>query len=96
MSTPAPRSVPLPPLSQLTSTSRPIKLVAFDFDLTLLTDHTYGRHSGPASSLLPLLRPTAMRLLKEAAEARGVRAAVVTSSMQVDMIKVRGGGALSV
>ena len=81
-----PSSTSLPPLSKLLKRQK-VKLLAFDFDLTLLTIHTSGRHRGPPASLQPSLRPTLLPYLRAAASSTRLLTSVVTSSSQVPLIK---------
>nr|KAG5693033.1 hypothetical protein BaRGS_005657 [Batillaria attramentaria]KAG5707023.1 hypothetical protein BaRGS_019628 [Batillaria attramentaria] len=63
-----------------------IKLLALDFDLTILDIHTYGKWDGPVEKLVPHVRPC-MRDLIEMAQSKGVFVCIVTFHRQMDLIQ---------
>lgn len=63
-----------------------IKLLALDFDLTILDIHTYGKWDGPVEKLAPHVRPC-MRDLMETAVNKGVNVCIVTFHRQMELIQ---------
>ncbi|DBA04871.1 TPA: hypothetical protein N0F65_006873 [Lagenidium giganteum] len=63
-----------------------IKLLAIDFDATLLSIHTSGRWEYSAVELCPYVRPLFLALIRVASEA-GIHVSVVTFSPQVALIR---------
>ena len=63
-----------------------IQLVAFDFDKSILDIHTKGKWKGPASDLVPHVRPDMKCLIRNCRE-RGIHVAVATFSTQKDLIQ---------
>lgn len=62
-----------------------IKLLAFDFDLTLLNIHTHGRWQSGAVELSEHLRPVFVELIKQCMK-NSVIIAVVTFSQQTELV----------
>merc|ERR1719399_555177 len=62
-----------------------IKLLAVDFDLTLIDTHTRGDWVGPAQALVSRGRPYLKQLVEEALR-RGLYVSIVTFSPQVSLI----------
>ena len=63
-----------------------IKMVAIDFDLTLVSVHTNGEWMFTARPLASRVRPGFPELLREASQ-RGLRLAIVTFSPQVKLVR---------
>ena len=62
-----------------------IKLVALDFDLTLVSIHTQGRWTGSAETLSKYLRPIFIELISQCLR-RDIVVAIVTYSQQTELI----------
>lgn len=63
-----------------------IKMLAIDFDLTLVSVHTNGEWMFTARPLASRIRPGFPELLREASR-RGLRLAIVTFSPQVELVR---------
>ena len=66
---------------------RQIRVLAFDFDLTILDIHTQGQWQGPADELLDHIQPWAKCLMRAVLEHSQVILAVATFSSQPAMIR---------
>ena len=66
---------------------RGVKLVALDFDQTILDIHTGGAWRGPSSSLVQYVRPCFKALIEAALAEPRVHLCVVTFSTQPGMIE---------
>ena len=62
-----------------------VRLIALDFDLTLLDTHTGGSWEGTAAELVSHVRPQLYCLVNRA-QSCGLHVAVVTFSDQTDLI----------
>jgi len=65
--------------------SERIRLVAFDFDMTIVNVHTEGRWRKSAPELLEHVRPEFLCLIRECHQ-RGIHVAVATFSAQNDLL----------
>ena len=63
-----------------------IRLVAFDFDMTLVNIHTGGRWRGSVSELQEHLRPEFLCLIRQCHE-RGIHVAIATFSSQNALLR---------
>ena len=66
---------------------RGVKLVALDFDQTIVDIHTGGAWRGPSSSLVPHVRPCFKALIEAALAEPRLHVCVVTFSTQPGMIE---------
>ena len=66
---------------------RGVKLVALDFDQTIVDIHTGGAWRGPSSSLVPHVRPCFKALIQAVLEEPRLHLCVVTFSTQPGMIE---------
>eukprot|EP00937_MAST-01D_sp_MAST-1D-sp2_P000124 g124.t1 len=66
---------------------RRYKLVALDFDNTIVGVHTMGMWNGSLEELVPFVRPVFRALMREVAAADELRLAVVTFSGQVELVR---------
>ena len=64
-----------------------IKLVAVDFDLTIINVHTRGCWQFSSKSLLSRVRPSIKRFLSAALSSNEIYVAVVTQSPQVSLVR---------
>ena len=64
-----------------------IKLVAVDFDLTILNVHTHGNWQFTAKSLASRVRPAFKQFLTAVLECDQLHVAVVTQSPQVSLVR---------
>ncbi|XP_068694748.1 uncharacterized protein [Montipora foliosa] len=64
-----------------------VKLVAVDFDLTIINIHTRGNWQFTAKSLASRVRPTFKLFLAAALECKNLHVAVVTQSPQVSLVR---------
>jgi len=64
-----------------------VKLVALDFDQTIVDIHTGGAWRGPSSSLVPHVRPCFKALIEAALSEPRLHVCVVTFSTQPGMIE---------
>jgi len=93
--TPVARSVPLEPeeatarveelVPQLVE--RRYKLLALDFDQTIISEHTGGMWAGTAEELARFVRPVMAALLRAASAAEELQLAVVTFSGQIAIVR---------
>ena len=93
--TPVARSVPLEPeeatarveelVPQLVE--RRYKLLALDFDQTIISEHTGGMWAGTAEELARFVRPVMAALLRAASAADELQLAVVTFSGQIAIVR---------
>ena len=66
--------------------NRGIRLVAIDFDMTLIDRHTGGHWSKSAEDLRCSIRPVFLRLIPALIK-KGLAVAIVSFSPQVDLIR---------
>ena len=71
-----------------------IKLVAIDFDLTIVNVHTRGSWQFTAKALASRVRPTFKQFLAAALKCNDLHIAVVTQSPQVSLVREVLGEAL--
>ena len=64
-----------------------IKLIAVDFDLTIINVHTRGSWQFTSKALASRVRPTYKRFLTAALNCNDVHIAVVTQSPQVPLVR---------